>query len=76
MTQPIGTSPAFCASSAAASAKSMKDGEDMPRLDRKTLLEEQLQQKWMPVLRENAPLTKKRALSLCRPLTSLARPFR
>jgi hypothetical protein len=40
MTQPIGTSPSFSARSAAASAKSMKDGADMPRLDRKTLLEE------------------------------------
>jgi hypothetical protein len=38
ITHPIGTSPAFCAVSAAFSAKSMKDGADMSRIARRTLL--------------------------------------
>jgi hypothetical protein len=33
----------------------MKDGVVMPRLAHKTLLLGTIQQKWIPVLRENAP---------------------
>jgi hypothetical protein len=36
----------------------MKDGAVMPRLAQKTLLLEAIQQKWIPVLRENAPRAK------------------
>ena len=57
-------------------AKSMKEGAVMPRFSQQTLVRERIQQKWTPVLRENAPrMVSARIVAMTAHPHQLDRPF-